>query len=84
MGVKLIVRATQLDYISQETTPVKDQLQYSIFKPEEKITLNCEGNTLFYTLNRQGQTQETKHFIDWNDIFFGQKGLKNFKQNGTT
>ena len=27
--------------------------------------------------------QETKNFIDWNYIFFGQKGLKNFKQNGT-
>ena len=29
------------------------------------------------------KTQEIKHFIDWNDIFFGQKDLKNFKQNGT-
>ena len=29
------------------------------------------------------KTQETKHFIDWNDIFLGQKGLKYFKQNGT-
>jgi hypothetical protein len=29
------------------------------------------------------KTQETKHFIDWNDILFGQKGLNNCKQDGT-